>query len=154
MSADSNVVERRRSDRRADSQDQIQQLVDERTEMLALYSKLATTRPLISNSDVPDLLMTFCQTLIDYAADSHFRLYKHIDDKSERRRAVTQIAETVYPRILKTTDIILDFNDKYDCEDHCQITNSIEDDLSTLGIALADRIELEDKLINILVKTR
>lgn len=154
MSANNQIAERRVSDRRAESQLQIKRLVDERTEMLALYSKLAATRPLTNDSDVPDLLETFCQCLIDYTADSHFRLYKYIDEKTERRRAVLQLAETIYPRILETTDAILDFNDKYDSEGDIEITESIEEDLSKLGVALADRIELEDKLINILVSSR
>lgn len=141
-------------ERRADSQRQIEKLVEERAEMLALYSKLAASRPLVNNDAIPDLLQTFCQLLVDYAADSHFRLYKYIDEKSERRRAVLQIAETIYPHILETTDAILDFNDSYDCEDHCEITSSLEDHLSKLGVALANRIELEDKLINILINPR
>jgi len=43
-----------------------------------------------------------------------------------------------------------DFNDKYDCEDHCDIGNDFEQDLSSLGEALATRIELEDKILRVL----
>lgn len=154
MSANDQVLERRVSDRRAESQFQIKRLVDERTEMLAFYSKLAATRPLTNDSDVPEIIESFCQCLIDYTADSHFRLYKYIDEKTERRRAILQLAETIYPQILETTDAILDFNDKYDSEGGFEVTESIEEDLSKLGVALANRIELEDKLINILVNSR
>ncbi|OGT20610.1 MAG: hypothetical protein A2V90_03930 [Gammaproteobacteria bacterium RBG_16_57_12] len=139
------------ADRRALSHRQIEKLVEDRTEMLSLYSRLASSRPLKGNPAAPAMLQTFCQLLVDYAADSHFRLYKYIDEKNERRRAVLQIAETIYPKILDSTDVILDFNDKYDCGEHCEITDSLEEDLSKLGVALANRIELEDKLINILI---
>ncbi len=57
------------------------------------------------------------------------------------------MAEDIYPRILDSTQIILDFNDKYDCEDHCEVVTTLGGDLSKLGEVLADRIELEDRLI-------
>jgi regulator of sigma D len=47
----------------------------------------------------------------------------------------------------QTTDTALDFNDKYDCEDHCTALESLAGDLSNLGEELAARIELEDKLL-------
>lgn len=140
-------------ERRAESQKHISQLVAERTEMLTLYSNLAASRPLKSNSNVPDLMEQFCEALVDYTADTHFRLYKYIDAKMERRRAILQIAETIYPRILETTDAILDFNDKYDALENTSY-NALEEDLSMLGVVLADRIEAEDKLINVLLRKR
>jgi len=138
------------SDRRASSQQMIQQLVNERTQMLSLYSKLAAEHPFVELNMVSDLLEHFCQALIDYTADAHFRLYRFIDEKKERRRAVIEVADEVYPRIVVSTQSILDFNDKYDLEDYSEQLFALEDDLSRLGESLADRIELEDKVINIL----
>ena len=45
---------------------------------------------------------------------------------------------------------MLDFNDKYNCGDHCELTDSLHDDLSRLGEELAVRIELEDMLLQAL----
>ena len=137
-------------DRRTNSLQMIQQLVDERTQMLSLYSELAAKHPFVDAESVSDILEQFCQALIDYTADAHFRLYRFIDEKKERRRAVLEVADRVYPKIVTSTQSILDFNDKYDLEDYSEQLFALENDLSRLGESLADRIELEDKVIDIL----
>ncbi len=141
-------------ERRADSHQQINSLVSSRTETLAVYSELASRQPLAKNPEVPKLLQRFCQTMIDYTASAHFALYKYIDENSERRKPVLEIAGRIYPKIIDITQIILDFNDKYDCEGQCEKLDQLADDLSKVGEALADRIEMEDKLIQALTKGR
>ena len=141
-------------DRRANSRQMIQQLVNERTQMLSLYSQLAAKQPFNEANTISDLLEQFCQALIDYTADAHFRLYRFIDEKRERRRAVIEVADKVYPKIVSSTQSILDFNDKYDLEDYSEQLFALGDDLSRLGESLADRIELEDEVINILASNR
>ncbi|HHH35986.1 MAG TPA: Rsd/AlgQ family anti-sigma factor [Gammaproteobacteria bacterium] len=137
-------------ERRAASLSMIQELVDVRTEMLSLYSELAAQQPFEASEPTLDLLEQFCQALIDYTADAHFRLYRFIDERRERRRAVLEVADRVYPCIVTTTQAILDFNDKYDFEDQAPDLSSLEDDLSRLGECLADRIELEDQVIRVM----
>lgn len=137
-------------DRRANSQQMIEQLVYERTQMLSLYSQLAAKQPFSELNTVSNLLEQFCQALIDYTADAHFRLYRFIDEKRERRRAIIEVADEVYPKIVESTQSILDFNDKYDLEDYSEQLFALGNDLSLLGESLADRIELEDKVIDIL----
>jgi regulator of sigma D len=137
-------------DRRANSHMMLQQLVNERTQMLSLYSELAAKHPFIDSPSISDLLEQFCQALIDYTADAHFRLYRYIDEKRERRRAVIDVADRVYPKIVNSTQSILDFNDKYDLEDYSEQLFALGDDLSRLGECLADRIELEDQVIDLL----
>ena len=137
-------------DRRANSHSMLQQLVNERTQMLSLYSELAAKHPFIDSTSISDLLEQFCQALIDYTADAHFRLYRYIDEKRERRRAVIDVADRVYPKIVNSTQSILDFNDKYDLEDYSEQLFALGDDLSRLGECLADRIELEDQVIDLL----
>jgi len=46
----------------------------------------------------------------------------------------------------------LDFNDKYDCEDHCTVLDTLSRDLSRLGEEIAQRIELEDKLLTAMAR--
>ncbi len=58
------------------------------------------------------------------------------------------MAEKIYPEISASTRFILDFNEKYDCEDHCDNLSNLEQDLSKLGEILADRITLEDQIIS------
>lgn len=136
-------------ERRTASRAMIRELVGVRDHVLALYSELASKHPFTDTAPVTRLLEEFCQSLIDYTADTHFRLYRYIDEKRERRRPVIELADQVYPRILDSTDAILDFNDKYDfTRGREQIDlSTLEDDLSRLGERLADRIDLEDQVI-------
>lgn len=141
-------------ERRGQSHDNIQTLVSTRTDTLALYSQLASKTPFNTDRPTQKLLQEFCESLIDYTATAHFQLYRHIDEKKERRAPVQNIAENVYPDIADITQKILDFNDKYDCEDACADFGNLESDLSSLGEILADRIEMEDKIINALTVSR
>jgi regulator of sigma D len=141
-------------DRRGGTQAVVAKLIAERKEMLALYCRVAGLEPLgevrTKNPGKPaaEVLQAFCQLLIDYIAAGHFSLYERIASGNERRREVATLAAQLYPRIAETTQTALDFNDKYDCGDHCEIGESLHKDLSRLGEELALRIELEDKLIS------
>jgi len=141
-------------ERRTSSHQMIAKFVEERTRMLSLYSDLAAKHPYDDADSVTDLLTQFCEALIDYTADAHFRLYRYIDDRRERRGNVREVASQVYPVIIDTTQDILDFNDKYDAFDHKIHVDKLETDLSMLGEKLADRIELEDRVIEALVAGR
>jgi len=144
-------------ERRGQSHKAIEKLVDHRTHMLSLYGELAVHRPFTSaeNSEyIQNLVQRFCQALIDYTADAHFRLYRFVDNNKERRTSVVDVAKNVYPYIETSTEMILDFNDKYDSDDFSKSVSMLEDDLSALGEKLADRIEQEDRLVEILGRSR
>jgi regulator of sigma D len=134
-------------ERRSGSQDVVEKLITERTEMLATFCRLAGVEPYTPDKPVQKLLQEFCQILVDYVAAGHFAIYERIVEGKERRREVSDLAAKLYPRIADSTDVALDFNDKYDCEDHCTALDSLFSDLSKLGEELAVRIEYEDKLL-------
>ena len=150
MQSDENGI----PERRARSHHEINDLVESRTDALSLYTELASQQPFKPEHDTQRLLQSFCESLIDYTASAHFQLYRHIDEDRERRISVKEVADQIYPSISKITQNILDFNDKYDCEDHCGDFNDLADDLSAIGEKLADRIELEDRLIKMLTSQR
>ncbi|MGD8591193.1 MAG: Rsd/AlgQ family anti-sigma factor [Gammaproteobacteria bacterium] len=141
-------------ERRVRSQQDIGKLVESRNETLTILSDLASKQPFKTDHDTQVLLQNFCESLIDYTASAHFQLYRHIDEEKERREPVQKIAGEIYPRISDITQSILDFNDKYDCEDHCNDLTELAHDLSKLGEMLADRIEMEDRLIKVMCKPR
>jgi len=141
-------------ERRAKSHTDIGHLVESRKETLALYSNLASRQPFKAEHETQLLLQSFCESLIDYTATAHFQLYRHIDEDKERRGPVLKIADEIYPNIAEITQSFLEFNDKYDCGDHCIHLEALADDLSALGERLADRIDLEDKLINAVCSPR
>lgn len=140
-------------ERRSNSKKFVERLTIERTEMLTLYCRVAGIESFeeSSNKDnFQEVLQKFCQLLVDYIALGQFSLYERIVKGEERRGKVSLLAEKLYPMIASTMEIAMEFNDKYDCEDHCNITDDFEADLSRLGEALASRIEAEDKLLHVL----
>ena len=142
-------------ERRGQSHNDIHALVESRNATLSKLSALASKQPFTPPSHETQLLLqNFCESLIDYTASAHFQLYRHIDENKERRQSVAKFASEVYPDIAESTQSILQFNDKYDCEDHCDDLGQLATDLSRMGETLADRIELEDQIINILTAPR
>ena len=140
------------------SSDVVDKLLTERMEMLSLYCRIAGVEPYASENNnnhgaTQELLQEFCQVLVDYIAAGHFGLYERIINGQERRRNIAELAKNLYSRIAETTQIAVEFNDKYDCEDYCDISDDFESDLSYLGEQLALRIELEDQIIASLSKT-
>lgn len=138
-------------DRRGRSREKLATLVRTRSETLSLYSELANQRPFEADEVTSDALQEFCQALIDYAASAHFQLYRFISDKLERRTAVLEVADKIYPKIVQTTDNILRFNDKYEAVNLLngdrEVLTLLDLDLSHLGETLAERIQLEDQVI-------
>jgi regulator of sigma D len=135
-------------DRRKQSQVKLQGLVQTRTETLSLLAELARRQPFSPEPATEDTLRRFCQALMDYTASAHFQLYRYIADNRERRQSVLAIAEKIYPRIVETTDVILRFNDKYESMSLDKSVEFLDVDLSSLGVTLAERIQLEDQVIS------
>lgn len=139
-------------ERRAGSRELVQKLISERTEMLVLYCRLAglDTKGERRHAPAVKLLQEFCEVMVDYLAAGHFSLYERIVNGNERRMSFAQLAEQLYPRIAEITQVALDFNDKYDGKNGLELAMSFDDDLSHLGELLANRIEMEDRLLKVL----
>jgi regulator of sigma D len=141
------------AERRSSTRELVEKLVAERTEMLVLFCRLAGIEPyhaVKSNKTAEKLLQRFCQILVDYLAAGHFALYRRIVEGNERRGEFLRFAGQDYPRLEATTDAALNFNDKYDASEHALPLADLDADLDQLGARLAERIELEDKLIRTL----
>lgn len=135
------------SDRRKGSREKLDALVHSRTETLSLLTVLANRQPFNSEPAVENALRRFCEALIDYTASAHFQLYRYLADNQERRRSVLVVASRIYPKIVETTDVILRFNDKYDSMSLGSSVEFLATDLSNLAECLADRIQMEDEII-------
>ncbi len=134
-------------ERRQSTRTMIDKLLAERKEVLILYSRVAGLQPFDEDNDERNVLRQFIQLLVDYIAAAHFGLYERIVSGKERRQGVIKLAEQLYPRIAECTDVVVAFNDRYDAEDGTNGAEQLSQDLSRLGEHLAERIELEDKLI-------
>ena len=137
-----------------ESRQSMDSLLLARKETLSLYSELAALRPFKEEDGVSVVLQEFCETLMDYTASAHFQLYRFLEEGSERRQNVRNVAEKIYPNISDTTEQFLDFNDKYDAEQKGQHFSSLDRDLSSLGEILADRILYEDQVISAFTRSK
>jgi regulator of sigma D len=139
-----------REERRTGSQSIVEQLENERAEVLVNFCRVAGIEPYETSDQhakPEEYLRDFCQLMVDYLAAGHFGLYQRFIDGQERRRDICKLAEELYPQIDKTTQFALDFNDKYEHETEDAFNEEFSEDLSKLGQTLATRIELEDRLL-------
>ena len=134
------------SERRNATRQQIEHMLEERTQLLGLLIKASSLDGERLEPRDEELLDEFCQVVTDYVAAGHFGLYQRIAEGKERRQEVANIASSIYPQIEESTQQALEFSEKYRAgsSNYANLAN----DLSSLGMALATRIELEDNLIS------
>lgn len=121
-----------------------------RSQLIILYCQLLGRR---NNPSLPDLaqINQFCDILIDYVSAGHFEVYQQIVSACEvNGPSSINLLKKLYPEISETTDIVVNFNDKYSQFLEDSNFRQLDDDLSTLGEAIAKRVELEDSLIDTL----
>ncbi len=139
-------------DRRQHNQHLVTELQQERQQVWSLYCEVAELKPFSCSSETQSILTQFSQLLIDYVSLGHFGIYQHLLSGTERRELVLTAAKNIYPEFSKTTEAVINFNDKYDDHKPVLNTDDLETDLSELGENLAKRIELEDKLCLLVLK--
>lgn len=134
-------------DRRA-TQGLVAKLLTERDQVFALMCRLSGVPPF----DHDAVLVTeFCELLTDYIAAAHFGLYERLEKRTERRHPVRELGAALCPDIAATTELALEFSEKY-CGDRSEGASAdLHADLLRLGEVLARRIEMEDRLIGALV---
>ncbi|MEM7562089.1 MAG: Rsd/AlgQ family anti-sigma factor [Pseudomonadota bacterium] len=126
----------------------ITSLLDERQQVLVSMCELAAKESSDESADsVIDNLRGFNQRLVDYTALGHFEIYERIIDGKERRGNIKMVADRVYPTISETTQLFVEFNDKYEGVDEPESLVTLYSDLSSIGEAMAERIESEDMLL-------
>ncbi|MDP5206117.1 sigma D regulator, partial [Alishewanella sp. SMS9] len=121
----------------------------ERQQIIVCYCRLAGLPPFEKDRHTmpsQEKIREFCQLLMDYLSAGHFEVYERIVTQcavngTDSRR----LADSLYPKIAVSTDLSLEFNDKY--AEHLSTRNSgsFDIELSALGQALEERFELEDK---------
>ena len=126
----------------------INSLLQERQQVLMTMCELAELEAReVKTEAVIQNLKNFNQQLVDYTALGHFEIYERIVDGKERRGNIKKVADRVYPQISKSTQLFVDFNDKYDGADEKESLTDLFRDLSSIGEAMAERIESEDLLL-------
>jgi regulator of sigma D len=133
--------------RRKGSRQLIDKMLAERQRMLVLMCEVMDLKPFTADKPVKDSLQEFASILVDYIASGHFSLYQRITDGTERRQDVLRAASIAYPTISESTDMAMEFNDKYGGEWNFHLLDHLGGDISQLGERLANRIDLEDRII-------
>ncbi len=145
ISAENKSAEQNRRKRQSQT---INSLLAERQQVFVSMCDLADLKKSEQAADaILDGLRSFNQQLVDYTALGHFEIYERIIDGKERRGNIKRVADRVYPAISGTTQLFVDFNDKYDGADDAESLLNLSSDLSGIGDAMADRIESEDMLL-------
>jgi len=124
----------------------------ERSQVIVMYCRLSGFR---NQTKLPEneQINGFCDVLIDYVSAGHFEVYQQIANDCEINGPTSiQLLNQLYPDISKTTDVVVDFNEKYSkmIASEGELMMRFDQDLSILGEAIAKRVDLEDNLIDTL----
>lgn len=131
----------------------IAELQNERQQLWSLYCHVADLQPFSANKSIKKKLTRFSQVLIDYVSLGHFGLYERLLAGTERQDGPLLAAKEIYPALSATTEAAISFNDKYANDAERTPLNDLAKDLSALGESLAKRIDLEDRLCDLMLQS-
>ncbi|NUW73886.1 sigma D regulator [Vibrio mediterranei] len=136
------------------SSEVIDHWLETRQALIVEYCKLGSLQPSQAQSNVVELpspkdIGSFCDHLVDYISEGHFKIYDMVMDKWKATGFKTNDEiDAAYAKIVLTTDPLLEFNDKYKKVDD-EMPN-FEQDMSKVGEILELRFAVEDKLIQLI----
>lgn len=142
-------------DQWAGSSDVIDHWLETRQSLIVEYSKLASLQPSLQSSQIelptPDDLQGFCQHLVDYISEGHFKIYDMVMDKWKATGFVaTDEINQTYTKILLTTDPLLNFADKYtDVFPEDELVD-FDTDMTVIGEIIETRFAVEDHLMKLI----
>jgi len=122
-----------------------------RKELIIEYCSISEAEG--SSEELVSKYQDFCQKLVDYASTGHFEVYEQLikEAKAYQDLSGVDLAEQILPRIQKTTQFALSFNDKFD--DVHKVDGGLDaliQEAHDIGEILEERFELEDILIKAL----
>ncbi|PCJ40537.1 MAG: sigma D regulator [Moraxellaceae bacterium] len=131
----------------------IESWLKERQDLIILYVAIDGLKELTpTDTPISVKLQAFSQMLIDYVSAGHFEVYDELTKEAEDfQEDYSGLVQSCLPRIQQSTELALDFNDKYANLELCvESLNQVATDLSLLGEKMVERFDLEDKLIETL----
>ncbi len=128
--------------------DIIDRWLKERQQVLVVYCQLSDIID-DDSAETGNTLRTLCQLMVDYVSAGHFEVYDQLvqEGREFNNKAALTEAKALFKEVDKTTEFVLDFNDKYQEVDDLE---ALTQDLSKLGELLANRFEAEDRAIEVL----
>ena len=133
----------------------INDMIKARQELVLQYMKLLNLpvsaeekNPAAQNYPSYEDITIFCEHLIDYVSHGHFDLYPKIIELIENASGRSlSIAHRVLPKIEKTTEFLMRFNDRYAEDLNESKLRTLKQDLAAVGTCLEQRFKNEDRLI-------
>ena len=130
----------------------IAELQHERQEVWSLYCHVAELMPFSANQTVRKKLARFSEMLIDYVSLGHFGVCECLFANADNQDPALSAAKEIYPALSSTTQAAVSFNDKYENGAATTMLDELKQDLSALGESLAKRIDLEDRLCELILQ--
>lgn len=130
----------------------IAELQNERQEVWSLYCHVAELMPFSANQTVSKKLARFSEILIDYISLGHFGVCECLFSDADHKDPAISVAKEIYPALSSTTEAAISFNDKYENGAATTMLDELKQDLSALGESLAKRIDLEDRLCELMLQ--
>jgi regulator of sigma D len=125
-----------------------------RQRLMVQFHHLCSFRPFDQDNSREKILIEaldrFCEELVDYISMGQFEVFEQLFgfiEKTPDNHLLTN--KRLLAEFIKTTMSALDFNDKYSQK---RKLDQLEEDLSLIGERLAHRLELEDKLVDMVAK--
>ena len=131
----------------------IERWIEERRELLVKYCELTEVTDFSDPENNYDTeLQQFCEIMVDYVSVGHFEVFEQITKEAEifgNDQGLDKSPELI-DKIQTTTELILDFNDKYIT---AKDLDALIIDLAALGETFVQRFADEDVLIDLLHST-
>lgn len=131
----------------------VSELIDrwlkERQELLVHYCELSGTTDYSQTDELHTRFVKLCEVLVDYVSAGHFEIYEQlVREAREFNDGGLELVARLYPKIEKTTETALNFNDRLNGKSLTESeVRELFQQLSELGETLESRFEMEDFLI-------
>ncbi|MGM0450467.1 MAG: sigma D regulator [Pseudomonadota bacterium] len=127
----------------------IDRWLQSRQKLIVQYCELSNSPDFGQPEPVYEQLSSLCEQLLDYVSAGHFEVYEQLmNEAREFDDGGIEVANKAYPKINKTTQEMLAFNDLL------EVSEKTEEDMramyarvSRLGEIMEERFELEDLMI-------
>lgn len=100
-------------------------------------------------TDTPKI-QHLCELLVDYVSVGHFNVYEQLALEAQEFKddSALKLLNELMPEIDESTEVALEFNDKYDTKEHCNAQlEALPFSMQPLSVVMAERFQLEDRLI-------
>ncbi len=127
----------------------IDRWLQSRQQLIVQYCELSNSPDFGHPEPLYDQLSSLCEQLLDYVSAGHFEVYEQLmNEAREFDDGGIEVANKVYPKINKTTQEMLAFNDLLEVSDRTEEDmRAMYARVSRLGEIMEERFELEDLLI-------